>query len=193
MKNKSPSVVQWTAPIMFVGNFMFSLQEGIDTSGALDRRMMLFEFKNIVSNRDNNMKTDIYKYELGAVLFKILRCYLMNLCLFPSLDWQHEVDVGGVKVPIIGKQMADWQYNGRCERDPLLKFLRDECEIVDDASVTWDLLEQSYIEYIHKLGYAGQTRTLDRARCAELLKEHGVNSNSDGDTVFGLNVKNAVS
>jgi len=72
MKNVTAKEIQWVTPFIFAGNWHFNYK---DTTNQISRRIIIFEFINVVRKGDPTIEKRIIQDELPAVIYKCLMTY----------------------------------------------------------------------------------------------------------------------
>lgn len=85
-KYKNTKEINWKSPLVFAGN---EVPDWIDNSGSLQRRMVIFQFNEIVRNGDTTLGKRIQK-EYPAILLKAVRSYMLEAKRCGSKDvWNY--------------------------------------------------------------------------------------------------------
>ncbi len=111
-KNQTATSMKWKIPMLFCGNHMLDYK---NEKGCVDRRLLIFNFKNKVHRKDKNvnLESTILKTELPAILFKSLKTY-------HELRHQH----GGASIEVWRPQEFDETMNIlKMKKNYLYRFL----------------------------------------------------------------------
>jgi hypothetical protein len=140
----------WRVPMLFAGNF---LPDYIDKSGSISRRLVIFLFLNLVSNRDTNLKDKIIKHELVSFMMRCIYKYRR------ACDENEGKDFWKFVAP---ESLRDIQSEVKQQTNYLANFLRngdDYYQIIHKQGETTLLSDLSkafsnHMKYTHKIDKA---------------------------------------
>lgn len=126
VKHEAPLELEWTAPIMFVGNRFPSMWK--NSQGQVSRRLFGVMMAQAVQGRDGRILEKIFR-TLGALQRKEVLAYFAFVESIGSTDVMSHVD----RLP---PAFADYYRRGRRATEPLVDFLSDEQYVVVEEGAT---------------------------------------------------------
>jgi phage/plasmid-associated DNA primase len=164
-KNKvSISDEDWTVPLFAASNYY---PEYKDESGAISRRLLVFGFKVLVTNRDTTLFDRIVNAELVVVMLRCLEQYrCMRLSVGSGDPWD--------SMPLMLKQSRE---DVKINTNPLASFLEN-----GDA----------YYQVVYREECITPLEDLNRAYSNYMKFSHGVKVSGIGSDYFPLKSKGYV-
>jgi phage/plasmid-associated DNA primase len=136
VKGGNGFTVDWNIPMLWAGNFWISY---ID-KGQISRRVLTLNFEKTVTHPDPTLQDRIIQTELSAFIYKSLLLYknvvdtssnkgIWNICPQYFLDQQEEL---------------------KMERNPLYKFIYDNCYYKDGNVLKMEEIREAFSEWLGK-------------------------------------------
>ena len=139
VKFREAQSVQWTVPGILAGN---QIPGWTDNSGSINRRLLMFEFPNTVTNGDMCLGEKLQK-ELGAILIKSNRCYLKAVQMYKHRNiWT-----------VLPQSLLDAKNELSENVNSIVNFLRSgELDFDKTYYIPYERFAQAYDDYVKRLG-----------------------------------------
>jgi hypothetical protein len=146
-KNKTAiSNQKWVAQLLFAGNFMIPYN---DTSGSISRRIATFLFNTLVESKNTNLKDEIVKDELVAIMMRCIGLYRSVCETYKGLDfWTRIAPLGMRNIQDDVKQETNYLSNFLSNGDSYYQILR-----VSGEATTLENLDKAFsnhMKFTHK-------------------------------------------
>ena len=139
IKYQDARSVQWSVPGILAGN---QIPGWTDNSGSINRRILMFEFPNTVSNGDMCLGEKL-QTEMGAILIKSNRCYLEAVAAYKTRNiWN-----------VLPQALIDAKNELSENVNSIMSFLRSgELDFDKTYYVPYERLAMAYEDYVKRMG-----------------------------------------